>query len=412
MSNRQIVHAEPTMGTVRTVVPIGIGDHFRLASLGLATRRLRASLSALGIAIGIAALVAVLGLSASSQADLVNRLQALGTNLLTVKPGQNLFGEAAKLPAPATAMVGRIATVSNAASVSTLDGVSVRRSKLIPATETGGLSVNAVSLNLLDTLRATIQTGRWLNESTSQYPTVVLGTGAAKKLGIADLSVPIRVWIGDDWFTVAGILNSVTLAPDLNDGALIGEPIARKLYVADLRPSVIHVRVAEGQVDATRTLLGRTANPEKPSETNVSRPSDALSAQVAAKGAFTSLFIGLGAVALLVGAVGIANVMVIAVLERRREIGLRRALGATRRHVTTQFLSEALLLSAIGAIVGVLLGAGLTVGYAWFKHWPPVVPPKSIFIGIGTGLAIGAIAGLYPAMRASRLSPTVALQSA
>jgi putative ABC transport system permease protein len=396
----------------RDVRAIGLGDHFRLASLGLATRRLRASLSALGIAIGIAALVAVLGLSASSQADLVNRLQALGTNLLTVKPGQNLFGEAAKLPAPSTAMVGRIATVKGAASVSTLDGVSVRRSKFIPPTETGGISVNAVSLGLLDTLRATMQTGVWLNSSTNRFPTVVLGRSAAKKLGITDLSVPIRVWIGTDWFTVAGILNHVALATDLDDGVMIGEPIARKLFVADLRPSVIHVRVMEGQVEATRAILNRTANPEKPSETNISRPSDALSAQVAAKGAFTSLFIGLGAVALLVGAVGIANVMVIAVLERRREIGLRRALGATRRHITSQFLSEALLLSAIGAIVGVVLGAALTVGYAWFKHWPAVVPPNSIFIGIGTGLAIGALAGLYPAMRASRLSPTVALQSA
>jgi putative ABC transport system permease protein len=394
-----------------SIRPLAFSDQFRLASLGLSTRRLRASLSALGIAIGIAALVAVLGLSASSQADLVNRLQALGTNLLTVKPGQNLFGENAKLPATSTAMIGRIPTIISAAEVSTINDVSVLRSDKVPSLETGGLSVDATSLNLLSTLRATVAHGRWFDAATSKYPTTVLGAGAAKRLGISSVNVPVRVWIGREWYAVIGILNPIALASELDDSALIGQPVAKQKYAADLRPSVIHIRVDEGQIDATRPLLARTANPEKPSETSVSRPSDALSAQVAAKDAFTNLFLGLGAVALVVGAVGIANVMVIAVLERRREIGLRRALGATRRHITTQFLSEALLLSALGAVAGVFLGVALTVAYATFKQWPTEIPPNSIFIGIGTGLAIGAIAGLYPAVRASRLSPTVALQS-
>ncbi len=401
----------PQSPAVRTVRALAVGDQLRLASLGLATRRLRASLSALGIAIGIAALVGVLGLAASSQADLVNRLQALGTNLLTVSPGQNLFGDEVKLPAESTAMVARIPTVTSAASVSNLSGVTARRTDQIPAAQTGGLSVRAVSLNLVDTLHVAVHAGRWLDGATNRYPAAVLGAGAAKRLGIADLDVPVRIWVSNTWYAVIGVLEPVTLAPDLDDAVMIGEPIARTLYDADLRPSTIHVRTIEGEVNTTRAVLAATANPEKPSETNVSRPSDALAAQIAAKNAFTSLFVGLGAVALLVGAVGIANVMVIAVLERRREIGLRRALGATRRHITVQFLSEALLLSAIGAIVGVLLGATLTLGYAKFKHWPGVVPPNSILYGLVTGLGIGAIAGLYPAMRASRLSPTVALHS-
>ena len=142
----------------------------------------------------------------------------------------------------------------------------------------------------------------------------------------------------------------------------------------------------------------------------MSRPSDALEARAAAKTAFTSLFLGLGAVALLVGGVGIANVMVISVLERRSEVGLRRALGATRRHVGAQFACESLLLAAAGGVAGVALGALVTAGYAATRGWTPVVPPAALAGGVAAALAIGAVAGVYPALRAARLSPTDALR--
>ncbi len=383
-------------------------DILRVGSVGLRTRRLRAALSGLGIAIGIASMVAVLGISESSKAGLLATLDRLGTNLLTVAPGQTFTGEDAELPAMATSMIGRMRAVQGAAQVKTTEE-TVRRTDKIPEEETGGISVLAASPKLRATLGASMSSGRFLDAATARYPATVLGSVAAKRLGITRTGV--NVYLGGRWFTVVGILDPVTLDSDLDRAALIGFPIASKLFGTDSSPTKVYVRTDEEQVEAVRRLLGATANPEHPEEVQVSRPSDALAARAAAKSAFTSLFLGLGAVALLVGGVGIANVMVISVLERRSEIGLRRALGATRRHISTQFLSESLLLAACGGIAGTSLGALVTAIYASSRGWSAVVPPYAIAGGVVAAIAIGAIAGLYPAARAARLSPTEALRT-
>jgi putative ABC transport system permease protein len=210
---------------------------------------------------------------------------------------------------------------------------------------------------------------------------------------------------------VVGILKPFPLAADLDRSALMGMNAAATYLDADLNPSTVYVLADPAYVDDVRKVLGATANPEHPEEAQVSRPSDALQAQLAADSAFTSLFLGLGAVALLVGGVGIANVMVIGVMERRGEIGLRRALGATRRHIRGQFLLEALALAGLGGLVGVGLGSLVTVIYALSQGWKVVLPLVAILGGIASALAIGAVAGLYPAVRASQLSPTEALRS-
>jgi putative ABC transport system permease protein len=383
-------------------------DILRVGGIGLRTRRLRAALSALGIAIGIAAMVAVLAISESSKSDLIATLDRLGTNLLRVAPGQTLFGEDAKLPEEASAMIGRIAPVEEVAAVETVDA-TVRRSSYIPEEETGGISVAAADLDLPGTLGATLRRGVFLNAATSRYPAVVLGSIAAERLGID--RVGVNVWLGDRWFTVVGILNPVELASDLDRSALVGLPIAKALFGADGSASTIYVRANPDNLDDVRRVLGATANPEHAEEVEVSRPSDALSARAAAKTAFTSLFLGLGAVALLVGGVGIANVMVISVLERRSEIGLRRALGAAKGHIRVQFLAESLMLAAVGGAAGVALGVVITIVYAADRGWHGVVPWYVPVGGIGAALAIGAVAGLYPAMRAARLAPTEALRS-
>lgn len=384
-------------------------DVVRVGSVGLRTRRLRAGLSALGIAIGIAAMVAVLGISESSRSDLIATLDRLGTNLLRVAPGQTILGEEAELPQQAGPMVGRVRPVE---SVSALEQVeaTVRRTNYIAEEETGGISVAAADLDLLTTLGATVRRGVYLNAATARYPAVVLGSKAAERLGIDRPGV--SVWLGEHWFTVVGILDPVELAPDLDSAALIGQPIAEQLFGAEGSASTIYVRANPDDLDDVRRVLGATANPEHPEEVDVSRPSDALEARAAAKTAFTSLFLGLGAVALLVGGVGIANVMVISVLERRSEIGLRRALGATKGHIRLQFLTESLILSGLGGIVGVVLGAVITVAYASNRGWDTALPWYVAVGGITAALAIGAVAGLYPAMRAARLAPTDALRSA
>ena len=397
------------MGTVE-LAPSRLlpADVVRVGSIGLRTRRLRAGLSALGIAIGIASMVSVLGISASSKADLIATLDRLGTNLLTVAPGQSIFGEESKLPEEAAKMIGRIDAVERVAAIASVDA-TVRRTNYIPELQTGGIGVYAADRDLLRTLGATVRTGRFLNEATSRYPVVVLGSAAAERLGID--RVGVQVWLGGRWFTVVGILDPVVLAPGLDRSALIGFEAAKELFGIDGSASKIYVRTDPETIDEVGSLLAATANHEHPEEVEVSRPSDALAARAAVNDSFTALFLGLGAVALLVGGVGIANVMVISVLERRSEIGLRRALGATKRHIAAQFLSESLILAAAGGVAGAAAGAAVTAAYATSRGWDVTVPPLVLAGGIGAALAIGAVAGLYPALRAARLAPTEALRS-
>jgi putative ABC transport system permease protein len=381
----------------------------RVGGHGLRTRPMRVFLSALGIAIGIAAMVAVVGISTSSRAQLDALLDGLGTNLLTVAPGQTLFGKNAQLPLESVAMVSRIGPVESVTATGTVAGASVYRSDRIPAAETNSIAVLAVRVDLPATVGSTVASGTWLNDATARYPAVVLGSTAARRLGLSHASVDTQVWLGGRRFTVVGVLAPVPLATELDSAALVGWPVAERVLDFDGYPTTVYERSADASVDAVRDVLAPTANPEHPDEVDVSRPSDALAAKNAANEAFTGLLLGLGAVALLVGGVGVANTMVISVLERRNEIGLRRALGATKGQIRSQFLVEALLLSGLGGAAGVLLGIGVTAGYATSRGWPTVVPPLAMAAGLAATLLIGAIAGLYPAVRAARLAPTEAL---
>jgi putative ABC transport system permease protein len=374
---------------------------------GLRGRPMRAALSGLGIAIGIAAMVAVLGISTASRAGLMAQIQQLGTNLLTVTPGQSLFGDDAHLPDEAPGMISQISGVTSVSAVGQVSGASVRRTDKIDPNRTGGVAVQAAQLDLLDNLGGQVRTGVWLNAATNRYPTVVLGAVAADRLGV-DGSAE-QVYIAGQWFTVLGVLNPIALAPEIDRSALLGWPAAEEFLGFDGHPTTIYERSDDESVSDVRAVLAATASPEHPEQVTVSRPSDALTAQLAAASAFNSLFLGLGAVALLVGGVGIANIMVISVLERRQEIGLRRALGATRGHIRMQFLTESVLLSLLGGITGVALGLVVTLSYAVYRDWPVVLPTQALAGGVFAAIAVGAVAGLYPARRAARLSPTQAL---
>jgi putative ABC transport system permease protein len=383
-------------------------DLARLSTVGLRTRKLRAGLSALGIAIGVAAIVAVLGLSSSASAGLLNEISALGTNLLVVQNGQTLSGQTAELPKAARAMIGRIDAVTQVQETGSVTG-DVYRSPLIPTIDTNALSIEAASLGLLPTVGTSVAQGSYLNPATAQEPLCVLGAAAAQRLGIDRVFSGERIWADNRWFYVAGILTPAVLAPDIDSSVLVGFPAAEHYLGFDGHPSTIYVRAQTAHVNTVDNLLGATANPQNPSEVNVSQPSSALVAQADAQGAFDGLFLGLGAVALLVGAVGVANIMIISVLERRSEIGLRRALGATRGHIRVQFLSEAVLLAVIGGAAGVGAGALSTAVYASTKHELVVIPALAWGGGIGAAVLIGAVAGLWPALRAARMSPTQAL---
>jgi putative ABC transport system permease protein len=381
-----------------------------VASVGVRTRRLRAGLSALGIAIGVAAIVAVLGLSSSSKAGLLAEIDKLGTNLLTVTTGQTLFGGTAELPLAAPGMIGRIGPVTEVADTGSTNA-NVYRSPLIPAVNTNALSVQAATLGLLPVVGSTVAHGSYLNAATATEPVCVLGAQAAQLLGIDRVYPGLRVWLGGMWFYVTGILTSAALAPEIDSSVLVGFPAAEKYLGLDGHPTTIYLRTITAQTQAVYNVLAATANPENPNEVDVSQPSAALTARADAEGALNGLFLGLGAVSLLVGAVGVANIMIISVLERRSEIGLRRALGATKGHIRTQFLGEAILLALLGGVAGVVLGVVATAVYAHTKHWATVIPTLAWAGGLAAAFAIGAIAGLLPAIRAARLSPTDALRT-
>lgn len=385
-------------------------DLVRVAAVGLRTRKLRAALSALGIAIGVAAIVAVLGLSSSSQAGLLAEIDKLGTNLLVVTNGQTFFGQTAELPEQAPGMIARIGPVTQVQYTGSVSG-NVYRSPLVNPINTNGLGIDAASLGLLRTVGSSVSSGTYLNAAIATEPVCVLGAVAAQRLGIDRVYPGERIWMGQQWFYVAGILTPAVLVPGIDSSVLVGFPAARTYLQFDGHPSTIYVRAVTSEVDAVQSVLAATANPESPNNVDVSQPSVALVARAQAQSALNGLFLGLGAVALLVGAVGVANIMVISVLERRSEIGLRRALGATRGHIRTQFLAEAAMLSVLGGLAGIGAGAIATAIYASTKGWAVVVPAVAWGGGFGAALAIGLVAGLFPALRAARMSPTEALRT-
>jgi putative ABC transport system permease protein len=389
-------------------------DAVRVGSVGLRTRPLRTMLTALGIAIGIAAMIAVVGISASSRADLLAQIDDLGTGLLRVAPGQSVFGDDEVLPESARATADRIGPVSDSSGF-TYISATVRRTDYIDAGATGGITVIATDPNMLGAVRSGLADGRFLDATSPDIPVVVLGADAADRLGITSVDGHPRVWITDSdgvgqWFDVIGILAVSPLAPELDSAALIGYGVADTLYETTTSPSVLFVRSDPARIEVVRTVLARSVKPEAPNEVKVSRPSDALEARAKTDAALRNLLLGLGAVALLVGGVGITNVMVISVLERRGEIGVRRALGANRRHILIQFLAEAGLLSFLGGTVGCALGAGVTAVYAHQRGWVLDVPIAALAGGAGVALAVGLLAGVSPAIRAARLDPAEAIR--
>jgi putative ABC transport system permease protein len=393
----------PDLARLRTV------DVLRLAGVGLRTRQLRAGLSALGIAIGVAAIVAVLGLSSSSSSELLAEIARLGTNLLTVTNGQTFGGGTATLPKAAPGMIARLPGVTNVQSIGSLSSIDAYRNQSIPTIDTNALTVDAATLDLPAAVGTSLAQGHYLTAASAREPFAVLGAAAAQRLGIDRIWPGERIWVGGQWFYVAGILRHAVLAPEIDSAVLIGYPAAHTYLGYAGNPTTIYVRAGNAQVQRVDGLLGAQTNPQYPSYVSVSLPSAALTARAETQSAFNTLFLGLGAVALLVGAVGVANIMVISVLERRSEIGLRRALGATKGHIRVQFLSEAILLAVIGGVVGVLAGSAATAIYADTKGWPIVIPAEAWAGGLGAAVLIGAAAGLWPALRAARLSPTEAL---
>ena len=399
----------------RPTVRLGPADIIGLGLLGPRTRPLRAALSALGISIGIATMIVVVGIPASGQRRLADQLSALGTNLLRAEAIMDQQSQKLPpVPESAATMVARIPPVGQVSEVANTHA-QVRRSQAIPAEQSSGLTVLAAKNDLLPVIGAHVASGTYLTPGNDAFPTVVLGAVAATRLGITAITPgqpSLGVWIGSRTFTVVGVLAPSPLAPEVERSVLVGWDAARHWLGFDDHPSVLYVRVQESQLDPVRSVLANTMFPENPGQIMISRPSDALAAKQLTETAFSGLFLGLAGVALLVGAVGVANTMIVSVLERKRDIGLRRALGATRRQIRGQFLAESVMLCLLGGLAGAVVGVLGTAGYAMSRDWPAVIPVASVAGGVGAALVIGVLAGVHPAVRASRLPPTEALAAA
>ncbi|WP_144710027.1 ABC transporter permease [Curtobacterium pusillum] len=386
---------------------VGATDLLRLGVFGLRTRPARVVLSALGIAIGIAAMISVVGISSSSKAKVDQVLDALGTNVLTVTPAQG-FVEQRPLPSTALESAVRQDEVQRAAAVGTVADAAVYRNEFVPAPETKGIGVMAAWGDVPSVLGGSLASGRWIDSSPGAAPQVVLGADAAAALGIEDVRADSRVWMGGQWVQVVGVLEPVALADDLDGRVFVPRGLAADLGF-DGAPTVVYARVDPERVERARDVLANAISPGRARDVGVTRPSDALAAKNATDDSFTGLLVGIGGVALLVGGIGVANTMVITVLERRAEVGVRRALGARRRNIRDQFLVESLLLSFLGGVAGVVIGVGVTIVFALAQGWPIAIPVWAVAGGLGATVVIGGVSGLYPAARAARIPPTSAL---
>ena len=384
-------------------------DLFFVAVYGVKARKGRAALTSIGIGIGIAAIVAVSGIAASGSADLLSTLESLGTNLVKASPQAGFFGTQEELPEGVIGMVERIGPVEEVTSTTQTD-LLVRRSNFISEFEGGGISTIVTSSELLNVIGGNLSEGRFITDGLSDLPVTVLGNVTAKRLGITNLSKPTKILIDDEWFGVIGIVEELKIHPDLDRSVFIGYGAAKKLFDINEEPTTIYLRANPTFIEDVVEVIAPSMNPENPDQVEVSRPSDALEAQQAVEASFTNLLLGLGSVALLVGGVAIANVMVMSVLERRMEIGVRRSIGATRREIKYQFLLESIVLSGIGGLVGVMLGSLITLAYTNYTNIVFSIPVWQILGAVVLALLIGAISGVYPAIKASKIQPAEAVR--
>ncbi len=384
-------------------------DLFFVAVYGVKARKGRAALTSIGIGIGIAAIVAVSGIAASGSADLLSTLESLGTNLVKASPQAGFFGTQEELPEGVIGMVERIGPVEEVTSTTQTD-LLVRRSNFISEFEGGGISTIVTSSELLNVIGGKLSEGRFITDGLADLPVTVLGSVTAKRLGITNLSKPTKILIDDEWFGVIGIVEELKIHPDLDRSVFIGYGAAKKLFDINEEPTTIYLRANPTFIEDVVEVIAPSMNPENPDQVEVSRPSDALEAQQAVEASFTNLLLGLGSVALLVGGVAIANVMVMSVLERRMEIGVRRSIGATRREIRYQFLLESVVLSGIGGLVGVMLGSLITLAYTNYTNIVFSIPVWQILGAVVLALLIGAISGVYPAIKASKIQPAEAVR--
>lgn len=398
--------------TVRRPLGTRIADLLHSAWIGATGRRSRTVLAALGIALGIAAYVALSGIAASNQSALLARLDALGANLQVVTPGQDAARQPIPLPQYAPRTLARQPQVERVGVFDTTpENVRIFKNELVPKSNGNALALSVMRPGALDALGASLTQGHGIDADNEHLPVAVLGSEAAYRLGVT--GVGDRVLIDDAWYGVVGILDPVPQARSFDSSVIIGSKYAKAHYPDQAktigRISAIYVRTKPGDAEALRRMLAHAANLTG-SGVSVNASADLSEARNTTDDSLTTLGLMIGVIALAVGGMSIANMMIVTVMERRGEIGLRRALGATPGAIRMQFVTEAAMLSAFGGLAGIGIGAGTAMAVAVSAHQPMALDWGSLPLAWCAAVLVGILAGIYPASRAARLTPTEALR--
>jgi putative ABC transport system permease protein len=414
---RRIAGARRTAraGTPRRKSGPALRDLLDEALAGVAARPTRLILTTLGTVLGIAALVGTVGLGQTAAGQITQLFDLAAATRVVVSPDSNGQDESAtQLPWDAPQRIVRLNGVDAAGTVSAVDvGDDLVHSVAGLDGQKDGLNlqVMAASGGLFDAVRSVLKTGRFFDAGHDARgdKVVVLGKNAAKRLGINRVDSQPAIFIGDQAYTVIGIVDSVSGKAELLDSVIMPNGTAKAEYKLKA-PESVEIRTSVGAAQLIAKQAPVAIDPNNPSSLKVDAPPKQGGVRKGVESNLNALFLLLGAVALLVGGLGIANVTLLSVLERVSEIGLRRALGAARRHVAGQFLVESVIVGFLGGLLGTAVGVLLTVGVSWARDWTPILDNKLTFGAPFLGALIGLIAGTYPAWKASAIQPITALR--
>jgi putative ABC transport system permease protein len=387
-------------------------DLVGVALKGLTARKVRTLLIMLGPIIGVAAMVCAIGLTESAKGELQAQLAQLGTNLIIAQAGGTFGSQNPTFPENAVARVESVSSVSAAAATANLSGVvSVPVQGAKDYYEAFPAPVRAAGVGLPSVLQVPMISGRWLDLADLQLHTsaAVLGEGIAKQYGyLPGESRTIR--LNNANFAVVGVLGPVALDPELDNAVFVTEWSAKHVLGTNGEPNQLYIRAAPGATQSTANAIPTAISLGGPDQVSTQIPSDVLQAAAQANKTLQEVALLAGLLALVVGGVGIANVMSISVIQRSSEIGIRRAVGHSRSKIAAQFLLESLFVGLLGGLGGAGFGVAIVYGVSAVAGWVAVIDYGTIPLWMGLALLVAVGAGLFPSIKAARLEPLETLR--